>query len=118
MTFLQPVVEVVKPANQLQLDEKQLNEEFARSLNAGRPGPARVVVWYNLEEKCFKPETQLEQVMVHYSNSGVLLQKESEEGQRELLLQAQEAEASALTKVRPAKLHSLIMCLHGLGGRR
>ena len=107
-SLLQPVVEFVKPANQLQLDEKQLNEEFARSLNAARPSPQRAVVWYNLEEKCFKPETQLEQVMVHYSNPGVLLQKESEEGQREVLLQTQEAEATALSKVRPAS--RLILC--------
>ena len=46
---LQPVVEYVKPSNQLQLGAPELEEDFARSLNAARPGPPRVILRYSTE---------------------------------------------------------------------
>ena len=96
------MVEYVKPANQVQLSANELNEEFARSLNAARPGPAKIVMRFNLEEKAFKVEPQLEQVSVHYSAEGCLVWRESEEGQRvtKLHAAADEAQASRLQKVQ------------------
>lgn len=93
----------MKPANQIQLTEKQLGEEFVRSLSAARPGPPNLLVRYNLEERGFKPEPQLEQAMVHYSCAGVLLPKDSEEGQKLIRLHAaagDEAATEALPQVR------------------
>ena len=89
------MIEYVKPANQLQLSTEELNEDFARSLNAARPGPARFVVRFNLEEKAFKAEPQLEQISVHYSAEGSLVLRDSEEGQRTLRLHAAADEAEA-----------------------
>ena len=80
--IMQPVVELVKPANQLQLSEKDLAEEFVRTLNAARPGPTRSVVRYNLEEKAYKPEPQLEHVLLHFAMEGCLLHRDGEEGQK------------------------------------
>lgn len=77
------VTEVLRPAQQLQLDEKQLCEEVTRTLAAARPGPLRQTVRYNLEECSFRPEPQLEQVVVHYSCVGTLLHVDSEEGQQQ-----------------------------------
>ena len=93
--LLQPVIEYVKPANQLQLSAEELSEDFPRSLNAARPGPTRVLVRYNLEEKAFKAEPQLEQISVHYSSEGSLVLREGEEGQRILRLHAAADEAEA-----------------------
>lgn len=96
------MIEVVKPANQLELSESELNESIARSLNAARPGPVRTVVRYNLEERAFKAEPQLEQVSVHYSADGSLILRDSEEGQRILRMHpaADEAEAKAVQQVK------------------
>ena len=77
----QPVVETVKPPNQVQLSEKELDEEQGRVLNGARPGPARTILRYNLEERCYKPEPQLEQVLSHYVSEGNLLHREGTEGQ-------------------------------------
>ena len=103
-SFLQPIIEYFKPANQLQLSTEELNESFARSLNAARPTPARVVVRFNLEEKAFKAEPQLEQISVHYSAEGSLVVREGEEGQRVLCLHAAADEAEA--KAQNVRLHS------------
>ena len=73
-------METVKPADQVQLSAKELEEEQGRVLNAARPGPARVILRYNLEERAYKPEPQLEQVLVHYFSEGNLLHRDSEEG--------------------------------------
>lgn len=91
----------MKPANQLQLPENQLGEEFGRCLNAARPGPPKTIVRYNLEERAFKVEPQLEQVSVHYSAEGCLLLEDSEEGQKAVRLNAiaDEAETNALQQV-------------------
>jgi hypothetical protein len=80
--FAQPVVEYIKPANQLELSTPELDEDFARNLNAARPGPPRVILRYNLEEKMYKPEPQLEQVTVQYSTEGCLVWRDSEEGHK------------------------------------
>lgn len=111
-SVLQPVIEYVKPANQLQLSTEELNEEFARSLNAARPGPARVLVRFNLEEKAFKAEPQLEQITVHYSAEGSLVLKESEEGQRVLRLHAAADEAAE--KAQNVNLYFLFLSLLAL----
>lgn len=80
---LKQVTEILRPAQQLELDEKQLAEEMTRTLTAIRPGPPKQTVRYNLEERSFKPEPQLEQVVVHYACEGTLLHVDSEEGQRQ-----------------------------------
>lgn len=76
------MVEYIKPANQLELSTSELDEDFARNLNAARPGPPRVILRYNLEEKMYKPEPQLEQVTLQYSTEGCLVWRDSEEGHK------------------------------------
>lgn len=78
----QAVVEVVKPPNQLQLSEAQLEEQFVSGLTAGRAGLPVNVVRFNLAERAYKPAPQLEQAMVHHETPGILVLLESDEGQR------------------------------------
>lgn len=105
-SFFQPVLRYVKPTNQLQLTANELDEEFAQSLTAIRPGPGRVLVRFNLEEKAFKAEPQLEQMTVHYAADGSLFLRASEEGQRVIKAQAF-AEAEEMRKVH--QIISLIL---------
>lgn len=101
--LLQPAVETVKPANQVQLSEKELAEEHGRVLNAARPGPSRVIFRYNLEDRCYKPEPQLDQVLLHFAGEGNLLHREGGEGQALLKAYAAEDErlVTASSQVRP-----------------
>lgn len=56
---------------------------------------------YNLEEKVFKAEPQLEQTSMHFSAEGHLVLRESEEGQRILKMHttADDADAKAEEQV-------------------
>ena len=110
--LVQPVVQYLKPANQLQLTSSELEEEIPRVLNATRPGPGRVRVRYNLEEKAFKAEPQLEQMTVHYATDGCLLLLESEEGRRVQKAQASEdaEKAKKVNQVSSARTGSPKLC--------
>ena len=102
-------METVKPEDQVQLSEKELNEEHGRVLNAARPGPSRVILRYNLEERCYKPEPQLDQVLVHFTGEGNLLHREGEEGQALVKAYAAEDErlASTATQVPDSSLYAM-----------
>ena len=51
---MQPVREVVKPENQLNLSETELDEEVAKMLTANNPAAPRNVARYNMKERAYK----------------------------------------------------------------
>lgn len=82
--FVAPGKEVVRPDNQLQLSEKDLQEEIAKMLTANNPAAPKNLVRFNMKERTFKSEPMVEQLMVHYSTDGFLLHRGSEEARRQL----------------------------------
>ena len=61
MCAAQPVREVVKPANQLPLNEVELNEEVTNSLTANNPGAPKNIARFNFKERCYKFEPMVDQ---------------------------------------------------------
>jgi dynein intermediate chain 1 len=62
--FLQPTREVVKPDNQLQLTEKQLNEEIAKMLTANNPSAPTNIARYDQKLRTYKFEPMVDMNMV------------------------------------------------------
>ena len=54
--YKEPIKRIVKPENQLKLDEVQLSEEFTRVLTANDPNIPNNVSKYNYKEKSFKQD--------------------------------------------------------------
>eukprot|EP01023_Acetabularia_acetabulum_P022891 TRINITY_DN22470_c0_g1_i5.p1 TRINITY_DN22470_c0_g1~~TRINITY_DN22470_c0_g1_i5.p1 ORF type:complete len:678 (-),score=142.08 TRINITY_DN22470_c0_g1_i5:229-2262(-) len=91
--FALPVKEIVKPENQLQLTETQLEEEIAKMLTANNPTAPKNIARFNQKERCFKFEPMVEQTMCHFATQGWLLFNESEEAKKQIDSQKLEHEA-------------------------
>lgn len=92
---LQPVKEIVKPADQLQLSEKDLDEEIAKMLTANNPLAPKNVARFNMKERAYKFEAMVEQLMVHYSTDGWLLHRGSDDAKRQLEMEKCQDDAAA-----------------------
>lgn len=62
-TLLQPKV-LLKPADQLELTEKELKEEFTRMLTANNPRAPSNPVRFSFKEQAFKPVSQVLQIYI------------------------------------------------------
>eukprot|EP01025_Chloroclados_australasicus_P045660 TRINITY_DN5005_c0_g1_i6.p1 TRINITY_DN5005_c0_g1~~TRINITY_DN5005_c0_g1_i6.p1 ORF type:complete len:387 (+),score=74.67 TRINITY_DN5005_c0_g1_i6:171-1331(+) len=91
--FALPVKEIVKPDNQLQLTETQLEEEIAKMLTANNPAAPTNIARFNQKERCFKFEPMVEQTMCHFATQGWLLFNDSEEAKKQIDNQKLEHEA-------------------------
>ncbi|KAJ3078766.1 cytoplasmic dynein with WD40 domain, partial [Quaeritorhiza haematococci] len=84
--WLPPKV-LLKPPNQLQLTEQELNEEFTRILNANNPHAPQNIARYNFKERAFKSTPNVDHLVVHFEFDGYLAYKEhdgaSEQGHAE-----------------------------------
>lgn len=58
---MQPTREVVRPANQLQLSEAELQEELAKMLTANNPAAPQNLLRFNTKERAYKLEPMVEQ---------------------------------------------------------
>lgn len=81
----------MRPANQLQLDEKELAEEVARGLTANNPAAPANVVRYSFRDRCYRAEPLIDQLLQHFQLQGCLAQRGSEEAARD----AQQREAAS-----------------------
>lgn len=93
--FAMPVREVVKPENQLQLTEAEMEEEIAKMLTANNPEAPKNIARFNMKERVFKFEPMVQQTIVHYATDGWLLWEESEEAKKQQDMEKMEDEASA-----------------------
>ena len=75
---------VVKPPNQLELTEEELNQEILTVLKSTNPQAPKSIVRYDFHEQCFKPEAMVDQFVIHCRTDGWLLHKDSEEGKQQL----------------------------------
>ena len=84
--FDDPVDILLRPANQLDLSEKQLEEEITKQLTANNPNAPSNIARYNTAEKAFKFEPMVDQLVMHYATNGFLLHNESDEATRQVSL--------------------------------
>jgi dynein intermediate chain 1 len=61
---------LLKPDNQLQLTEKDLEEEFTRILNANNPLAPQNISRFNHKEKLFKTTPYVDHFVVHFEFDG------------------------------------------------
>ncbi|TRY60448.1 hypothetical protein DNTS_028893 [Danionella cerebrum] len=73
---------LVKPPDQLNLTEEELNEEITRVLTATNPNAPQNVVRYSFKEGSYKPIVFVDQMAIHFELEGNLVHKESNEGRR------------------------------------
>lgn len=92
---------MVKPDNQLQLTEQEMQEEIAKMLTANNPQAPKNVVRFNMKERNYKLEPMVEQTIVHYATDGWLIHKSSEEAKKQAEAD-KEAEASGRRTVTEA----------------
>ena len=93
--FDEPTTQVLKPDNQLQLTEKELEEEITKQLTANNPNAPSNIARYSMKERTFKFEPMVEQLVMHYATDGYLLHQESGEAKRQVALEEMEAQAFA-----------------------
>jgi dynein intermediate chain 1 len=63
---------LLKPGNQLQLTEKELNEELTRILNANNPHAPQNIARYSNKERLFKASPNMEHTVFHFDYDGYL----------------------------------------------
>ena len=80
---MQPIREVVRPPNQLQLSAAELEEEVERSLTAGNPSAPASLVRYSYKDRAFRPEPIIDQQLQHVALGGSLMHRDSDEAARE-----------------------------------
>lgn len=79
--YKQPIKRTVKPHNQLNLTEVQLEEEHTRVLTANDPNIPNNIIRYNYKEKAYKqdPEGPMDHLAIHVDLVGCLMHKDSAE---------------------------------------
>eukprot|EP00873_Tetraselmis_striata_P018776 jgi/Tetstr1/439040/TSEL_027532.t1 len=109
-SLLLPTREVLKPENQLELSEKDLDEEIAKMLTAVNPAAPKNIARYDQKLRQFKfeadgghehgrlidcPPPSCVSTQVHYTTDGWLLHNSSDEAKKQNDLQKLEAELTA-----------------------
>lgn len=92
--LVQPTKEVYKPDNQLQLVEKDLQEETAKMLTANNPAAPKNTARFNMKERVYKLEPMVDQLLVHYTTDGWLMHKASEDARKQQEVEKQVEEAT------------------------
>lgn len=71
--------ELLKPPGQLQLTEKELNEEITRILNGNNPHAPHNIARFNHKERTFKASPNVDHLVIHFEFDGYLVYKGDEE---------------------------------------
>lgn len=75
--------QLLKPRDQLQLDENELKEEFTRILTANNPNAPENIIRYSFNDRCFKHVPHIEQMAVHFVIDGCVLHKGTTEAKKQ-----------------------------------
>lgn len=98
----EPVRRVVRPENQLELDEKELEEDVSRILTGDDPNKPKNVCKFSFKDKCYKPDPpgQGDNMAIHFSLRGSSMHVDSDEckkyREREAKLREQDGESDAV----------------------
>ncbi|CAD5120465.1 DgyrCDS9031 [Dimorphilus gyrociliatus] len=79
-----PTKTLVKPDDQLQLNDQELKEEFTRILTANNPHAPQNIVRYSFKDSQYKQTSHVDQLAIHFALDGNLLHKDSDEAKRQL----------------------------------
>ena len=91
----EPAKIMIKPREQLLLTDKELQEEFTKILRADNPEAPKNIIRFSHKEKSFKLEPQVEQLEVHYSQEGCLLNASSDDAKKQKEREEDEKQAAA-----------------------
>ena len=83
---------IIVPANQLELTQKEMDEEITKQLTANNPNAPANIARYNTKEREYKFEPMIDQLVMHFASDGYLLHRESDAAKQQLRLEAMEAE--------------------------
>jgi dynein intermediate chain 1 len=77
----EPVRRVIKPENQLDLTENELEETITRILTGDDPNKPKNVCKFSFKDRCFKPDPpgQVDNMAVHFSLEGSSMHVESDD---------------------------------------
>lgn len=75
---------LVKPDDQLDLNEQELKEEFTRILTANNPHAPQNIVRYSFKERQYKQTSHVDQLAIHFALDGNMLHKDSDEAKRQM----------------------------------
>ena len=91
---------MIKPREQLQLTDKELQEEFTKILRADNPEAPKTIIRFSHKEKCFKLDPSVDQLELHFQQEGCLLNSSSDEAKKQKEREDDEkaAEAKELEK--------------------
>lgn len=78
---------LLKPEDQLMLNETELKEEITRILKANNPNAPQNIVRYSHKELAYKLAPHVEQLAIHFQIDGNLIHKESEEAKRQTAME-------------------------------
>ena len=98
----EPVRRVVRPENQLELDEKELEEDVSRILTGDDPNKPKNVCKFSFKDKCYKPDPpgQGDNMAIHFSLRGSSMHVDSDEckkyREREAKRREQDGESDAV----------------------
>jgi len=83
--YREPVKRIVRPENQLVLDETQMNEEITRVLTANDPNIPNNTTKYNYKEKSYKqdPEGPMDNLAFHFQMDGCSMHRDGEDAQQQ-----------------------------------
>jgi dynein intermediate chain 1 len=83
--YREPIKRIIRPENQLVLDDVQLGEEITRVLTANDPNVANNTTRYNYKEKSYKqdPEGPMDHLVFHFQMDGCLLHRDGEDAQQQ-----------------------------------
>ncbi|KAL9188369.1 hypothetical protein ACHAXT_006747 [Thalassiosira profunda] len=83
-TIQEPVRRVIKPDDQLDLNEKELEEDVPRVLTGDDPNRSNNVCKFSFKDKCYKPDPpgQGDNMAVHFSLEGCSMHVDSDECRR------------------------------------
>ncbi|KAK1743553.1 outer dynein arm intermediate chain subunit-like protein [Skeletonema marinoi] len=95
----EPLRRVIKPENQLELTEKELEEDVTRILTGDDPNLPQNVCRFSFKDKCYKPDPpgQGDNMAVHFSLEGCSMHVNSDECKK--LMTEQEAAVSIIPDV-------------------
>ena len=77
--YQEPLKKLLKPLDQLSLNEEQLKEEIVRVLTGDDPNAPRSKSRFNFRDRCFKPDPpgQSDHMATHFALSSCVLHKDS-----------------------------------------
>ncbi|KAK9529339.1 hypothetical protein VZT92_013441 [Zoarces viviparus] len=73
---------LIKPPDQLELTETELNEEITRILTTNNPHAPQNIVHYSFKERAYKPTGVVDQMVVLFELEGSLVHQDSDEARR------------------------------------